>query len=1197
MTDTPVKKQKTLAGAKMIILFGAAIITVFVLLFQKEDSMKTMFDLIPADRISVQYLQLLVNANPDDASIRLALAHQYNDLGNISAARVVLVPFLSQEGRKAVDGKLLLLEMDIKSYYGKPDSDSSKANDLVVLRTQIAAIANGQMPVDLFPTVIQHSLELGSPELAAKLYQRWAGIDKKEHFEHLKEAGRWYVAAGTPIQAAEIYKTAYTETDNTELARQFALLTINAYRAADKGSLAVTFIKDCLQRFPNDKVLLDEAITLALATNDPKQALEWGSLRLALNPDDAEQISKQIELALAAGSLDVAWVHSERLLILKPKDPKVHQRAAQITEWSGKPDLALTQWVWLVRQDNADNVAIDNALRLAKGLNAGETTIEMLKLVAKKRVLSDVEFTDLITAYTNASDTRHLIKFLKSYLTTYPSQQEVWNLLASTQEKAGLLTDAIATWQQIGKRFGNPVQAAIHEIQLLRRLDQSKKAYSVILATQKRVSDKDTEFWQLAADLSWELKHIDNALLAYKILWKSDAANAVTAERLIQMLRDDNKAHDALAIATEAYHRFKEPRWLLLAMDTAIQFGLWDEVRQFLQTADADKQKFQSLEMYWLTRAQLHSHNKRPQQVLADYQQALNINPVSIIAKEGVLWTLIDQHDNQRLASFLDQWQKDATKTPSLWAVYGLGLSQLGKHEQALPWFERKTRQNHDDYLWLLTYADVLDKANRVDAALRLREYVLLNLRAKFQNQNGRSDSAKLLQAAYLSLFRKMEGADFEEKILQSFAQQGMKDPLVRELVVASYLSQEKFDAARFWLLRAHAARLQTPVGQRLQLALANNDKAALEEILSKEGDKLTLLDRVEPLKILDRTDEALAVLDKYLQTTDETGSSLAGLYQYRNELAVQQSSKLDLTWSSQSLGALDINQSQSRYSLPLSKNALAFQLRHNHLNSSDSELALPENNEIDLSIEGKYPVQKDMLLQGNLGANLRNDQSLVYGSMNLSSKLTRFMDGNIRLGIHEISTETPALRVLGVKDKLSFMMTTKLTRQSFFLFDIEGHRYLTRQGSVLGNGYKTGAILAYNLLGASPSWQVRLQGSWESNWLKNNLPTELNRAFPSPYASVETIVPKSYGTVGVGTTLRYKLTGQDIPRQPYVFVDSWVGWAMPSNVLTYTGRVGLGISLFKADVLSVGAFYGNVQGGQPNTAYQGIEAQYTVRF
>jgi hypothetical protein len=147
ISKAAVKKQTRLAGTKIIFLFGAALITVFVLLFHKEDPLKTMFNLIPADRISVQYLQLLVNANPDDASLRLALARQYTQISNINEARVVLEPLLSQQGREAIEARLLSLELDIKSYYGKAATDTSKENDLAVLRKKIAVIANDLVPI------------------------------------------------------------------------------------------------------------------------------------------------------------------------------------------------------------------------------------------------------------------------------------------------------------------------------------------------------------------------------------------------------------------------------------------------------------------------------------------------------------------------------------------------------------------------------------------------------------------------------------------------------------------------------------------------------------------------------------------------------------------------------------------------------------------------------------------------------------------------------------------------------------------------------------------------------------------------------------------------------------------------------------------------------------------------------------------
>lgn len=459
-------------------------------------------------------------------------------------------------------------------------------------------------------------------------------------------------------------------------------------------------------------------------------------------------------------------------------------------------------------------------------------------------------------------------------------------------------------------------------------------------------------------------------------------------------------------------------------------------------------------------------------------------------------------------------------------------------------------------------------------------------------------ESSKLLQPEFLALMREVEGTEFEEKIMQNFSTKGMDDPKIRELAIAFYLSRKNYDAARFWLLRAQAKGQTTPAWQRLALALADDDQKTAADILNKEGDQLTPLDRVETLKRINKPDEALVLLDNYLQTSDSIGIEQSGLYQYRNALAIQQSSQVDLGFSYSSLGFLDITQSQARLALPISKKALAFQLRHNHLNSSESEeLRLSAKDEFDLSLEGKFPFQSRHQLQLNMGGNLRNDESLVYGSVGLTSKLTDYLETNFRIGLHEMSNETAFFRALGAKDKVSLSLVTKLTRQSFFQLDIDGHRYLTRQGSTLGGGYRINTILSYTLLTAMPTWQVRLQGSTEGNSLKDSLPSEIRTSVPSPLATVDTIVSRDYSSMGVGTTLRYGLSELEAPREPFILIDGWAGWAWPADELTYTGRVSVGVSPFKADVLSVGAFYGTVQGGKAGQAYQGIGAQYAIRF
>jgi tetratricopeptide (TPR) repeat protein len=726
--------QSKLLRPAIIFLFGVALVVSLSVLFYEGKHLITKINLVRPDRISVLYLQLLININPDNAPLHLSLAKQYRKLGNLEKASDTLQSLIKQQGRDALEARVLNLELNLESYFRKKAIDSFRASDLPDLKKNIESIANESLPVNLLPRVVKLSLELERPDLAAKLYESWASLDGPHRFERFKEAGRWYIAAGQAEKAAAIYQKIYDSPPDASRDKQFALLTIEAYLAADKGGKASVLVQGYLQKHPDDKEMLERAVTLSLANNNPKEALAWGRKRLALDPANPEQINKLIDIALAAEAGEEAWLLSERLLKFNPEDISVRERTAQLAEWARHPDAALNHWIWLIKRDKHNQKAIENGLRLAQGLKARQTAIELFTLLSEVRALTETELNYLLAIFNPHRDFTQVISFLQHYLARYPATLAGWKALAEAQENAGRLTEAAASWHQIGQRFDIPVVAAVREAGLLRRNGAAEAAFTVLLQNQDKAANDDAEFWQSFADLSWETKRADQALLAYTTLWKSGAADSVTAERLIQLHRDRKNPEAAIAVAKEAYQRFGHPRWLLLAMDTAAQFGMWNYLKQILANADADQHPFRSLEMYWLMRAQLHNHDGQYPTAMTDYQQVLKLNPGSTTAKEGMLWALIDHGDKQNLARYLAFWQKEAAATPSLWGVYGIGLSKLGKNEQALTWFDRKLRKGGDDPAALLAYVDALAKSGRVDAAIYLRQHVLSKLKAQLHS-------------------------------------------------------------------------------------------------------------------------------------------------------------------------------------------------------------------------------------------------------------------------------------------------------------------------------------------------------------------------------------------------------------------------------------------------------------------------------
>jgi len=962
---------------KTIFLFGLGLTVVFALLFYKEERFKELLQVEKPDHLSVLYLQLLLNINPNDDKLRIELARHYLNLGQFNEARAALEPLLLKSGAAELNTRLLALEIDFRDYSSIAEDDPSRKTKLANLKNSIIEISKSQVPVTLLPKIIKLSLELEQPALVANLYYRWSAIirDSSERLEKLKESAKWYVASEMPHRAAEIYNESYELSKDTAQARQFAFLTLEALRAAGDSKRALEYFHTYQQRFPKDPELLDEVISIHLADNDQRHAYEMGVLRLAFDPDNPEQIKKQVDRALSVGEMRSAVALSQRLVEVVPADENAHESLGRIAEWAVMPEVALKEWLWLAR-NRKDDTSIMNTIRLSKALYSIGTALEMLIQLSDRRKLTSEEMDSLLSAYNEAGSLSDHVKFLESYLKRYPNNSQVWEALAKTQENAGQLTEAITTWQLIGTNFNRRPETLAHQARLMWKNGQSEKAFSALLSNKNNVTEKDLPFWEVFSELSWELKRPEHSVAAYNILWKSGSTSAIVAERLIQLTRDMGKAEESIAVGEEAYRRLNESRWLLLSMDAANQAGLSDQLKRLLKKARSNESQFLKSEMYWLMRAQLNIHESEPQTALKEYGQALKVNPASATAKEGILWNLIGQGDKRSLQSHIKTWRAEVSKNPSLWGVYGVALVKVGQSKEALPWFERKSRTSPDDYLWLLTYADALSKSGHVDKAWNLRKYVLFNLRSRL-NELGRAPGKKikeLLRPEYLALIRDLEGTNADVTVLKKLLAKGYDDPVVQELLVAAYLSQENYPAARYWLMQEHISRQNSPTWQRLALALGENDLATVANILENENDSLSEFNKMESLKRLGRNEEALASTYKLLETHKQPSSLQASLFNLRDELVAKTSRQVAGSVDYRTLGNINFIEGRARLNIPYLRGVLTTELKDIRLNSTDPNINLPVNNEVDIAAEYKHPLRQG-IFQANVGGNLREGQ------------------------------------------------------------------------------------------------------------------------------------------------------------------------------------------------------------------------------
>lgn len=866
MHDWLAHKEGGLFRLRFILLLGFFVLVTLVLLFQKDDRIEALFEQMGADYLSVLYLKVMVSLSPDNAKLRLLLARQLANTGEPEEAKTYLQTLSKQQGETALQARILTVQVDRSVYFSNQQTAIPRKQALSLLQAQLSLLAKEPLPAGLIPAVIDLGLSLERPDIAAMLYERLAESDQSNRYEWLKQAGRWHIASGHPLRAGRLFDKNFFSCNDPAQAVDYALQAIQAMRAADKSELALKSVRRYLERFPVHRKLLDNAVALALETNHVKQAVAWGGVRLAQDPENTALINRQIDLFLAADDLSAGLALARRLIELEPDSSAGRKRLMQIAEWHNQPRLVLEQAEWLARNAQ-DGLALEKSLQLASGLSDNQALIDMLVLKSGQKALMPNELGKLSEAYVKTGKMGRAIDFFHQYLLRYPDDHVGWENLAAAQTRKGQYREALATCRHILKEFGFSLRPIIKQADILQRMNRSGRAVSLLSAYQDKATVNDLDYWESLAGIAWSAGNIDKAIMAYGHAWNNLNASTVTAERLIQLHREQNP-QTALSIAQQAYRRFDQPRWLLLAMDVSIQAGYWEELDRLLQISIAMPARFIHLEMYWLIKAQHASHHRRYNAVKNYYSRALQINPDSDTARSGLLWALIEQNDGTMLARYIQRWRKDALNNSRLQGVYAAALEKMGRYDDALVWMAKKARSSPDDYLWQLGYSDLLGKAGRVDSAIRLRKRVFVELEKKFaqlKSERGSRVEHSLL-SEYLRLMRAIKGAPEEFRTLKNTLARGMHDAKVRELLVASYLSQENYAAARFQLLKMYASHQQAPPWQQIAIALKTDNQNELERLLAEYDNELAPQDRIEALKRLGRTDEALHEIDKLVQ-------------------------------------------------------------------------------------------------------------------------------------------------------------------------------------------------------------------------------------------------------------------------------------------------------------------------------------------
>ncbi len=514
------------------------------------------------DLVSLSFLRLALDQQPDNRALRLKLGHSLLEAGRFDEARAVNAQLAAGRDPRALE---LDVEIRFRQWMAAAPDDCEARDDLLAL------------------------LRTGA--------QRWLGADPDERArERLSEI---YTATGQLQLRAQLW---------ADFARQ--KLDALQVERADQAALAVNdplasarlWSELALQlQGPEGARSARRALVRARSADQPREAL--GLLRALQSRLGADEDLLELGVAISAGQDDeLALSLAERLLALRPEDGSLQQEVAALQAWLHPPppppppardELASARGNW----------DLERVLALGRPHPAARPElIERVSLLeATGRVPEALATLDQARASGFADD------------------PEVWGRQIALELAAGRVDASLSTLERMEGRFGVDREGTYRRSELLLSLGRAREALELLL---RLPLESDVAHARNVRRLAWELGDLRVVRQALQALTSTARAEAGDFEQLWLIDFEARDFSSALATAQRGYARFESESLLSLAIDAARASGDPQTVRSLLARAELEHSVRVGDPGFWSLRAQLEQERESAALQLGDLAAA-----------------------------------------------------------------------------------------------------------------------------------------------------------------------------------------------------------------------------------------------------------------------------------------------------------------------------------------------------------------------------------------------------------------------------------------------------------------------------------------------------------------------------------------------------------------------------------------------
>jgi hypothetical protein len=891
-----------------------------------------------------------------------------------------------------------------------------------------------------------------------------------------------------------------------------------------------------------------------------------------------------------------------------PGSPVWTRRLAQVAEWNHASPLALQMWL-AYAQATHDPEGWKNVMRLAPMLNDDNAYLAAL-IQASNAAPGDLKLVDsVVAAYERLGRPDDALAFLRTRQRNSPAEA-IDSRLGLLAERAGHDDEALAYYRKLNQLYPLNTQYALRTASLLYRHGDYKGALDTLLAARRGAKDDDVVFWRNAAQLARLLQRDDIANDAYKHLLASGQAAPEDLTAMTYFY--DAYPVDAARTSELQFRHDQSQRALQSAIHYYTDAEQYDRIDALLKTLTPEQLTAAEGDPAFLrVRAEYYRQTDRPLDALHDLQHAVSLPGATLDLRAALLWTLVDYGSDAQLREAVAGWRNAPVQAPPVWGPLAAALMRLNQPEAALKYLRLQSASMSRDPLWQLTYAEAQEMAGRSDLAWSIRRNVwrqmqqeeaavrantargqiVLRTRA---SQGG--DVREQMLGSRVTLASIFENADVSKALLVDLLatdaghndktevrrtrlgdtaglppvqpakahaaaspdQAVLTSAVARDVALAWAMSHEANPLAKRWLARQYANVLAQPSEQLIAIALAENDKPAMERLLDQQGGRLPLYSRIDASIVVDRPGAAEDLAFQGLEGAPYDSE----LHSRLEQTALTWPQSLDATVTSFVEHPLDYVEQTLAGSIKVADLYMVGVNGVQRFQHSTDESQLTNVPSVDRSVE--FFARRQTYDTAFMVTAGRREALDSFYSVSVDAEWGRNspLTVAVKAGRNQTARESQALLVGGMKDNVVGTVTYRMTQSLYATGTVEADRFYSQARNYLGSGVLSTGEIGYRIRTNYPDYTVRLIGAHGDYGASGSADGLISRLIPAAAGPVDasTFIPQTYSQYGLFFGFGNDLMDQYTRAwRPFLDVgvlhDSFQGWG-PSISLGLAGTV-----------------------------------------